>query len=146
MRERRNQHSVAYRLGRDPSQVGYAREQARKALPCWGLDEHACLIELLLSELVTNAVRHGDGEIDVCLALARGQLRIEVHDGGHGRPVLRPPTPDDIGGRGLALIDGLIKAHGGVWGVVEDASGPGKAVFAAIWIPPSPALGPPASR
>lgn len=137
MLERANQHSIAYRLGRDPSQVAYAREQARKALPCWGLDEHSHLIELLLSELVTNALRHGDGEIDVCVAHACGQLRIEVHDKGHKRPVLRRPTPDDMSGRGLALVDGLMKAHGGVWGVVEDPAGPGKAVFAAMWIPPS---------
>ncbi|HEY5988993.1 MAG TPA: ATP-binding protein [Streptosporangiaceae bacterium] len=138
MLEQTKQHSVTYHLGHDPSEVGYAREQARKTVPGWGLAEHCYLIEVLLSELVTNAVHHGEGEIEVCLSYACGRLRIEVHDDGRERPVLRQPAPEDSSGRGLALVNGLMDLYGGVWGVADDSAGPGKAVFAAIRVPPAP--------
>ena len=50
-----------YRLDADPLQVSSAREQARKALPGWGLGEHTDVAELVVSELVTNAIVHGAG-------------------------------------------------------------------------------------
>ena len=137
MLEQKEEHSVTYHLGHDPSEVGYLREQARKIVPGWGLDEHCYLIEVLLSELVTNAVHHGEGDIEVCLSYTHGDLRIEVHDDGRERPVHRRPSADDLSGRGLVLIDGLVELHGGIWGVGDDSSGPGKAVFAAIQLPPS---------
>lgn len=138
MLEQRNQHSVTYHLGHDLSEVSHAREQARKTVPGWGLDEHCYLIEVLLSELVTNALHHGDGEIEVSLSYACGRLRIEVHDDGRERPVLRHPTDEDLSGRGLVLVDGLMELHRGIWGVADDAAGPGKAVFAALRLPPGP--------
>jgi signal transduction histidine kinase len=125
--------AVSCRLDRERAQVGRAREQARKTLPGWGLGEHADLTELIVSELVTNAMVHGDGQIEVRLSCAApGDLWVEVRDDGAGRPVRQRPGTDAEWGRGLALIDDLIELHGGARGVEEDRNGPGKTVFVAV--------------
>ena len=88
--------SVTYRLRRHPSEISRARELARKALTDWGLADHTDLAELIVSELATNALRHGAGPITVRLAYTQdGDLWLEVHDHGPGRPV----TPEDHGRR-----------------------------------------------
>lgn len=125
-------HSLSCELDRDPAQVRHAREQARKALCDWGLGEHADLAALVVSELVTNAIRHGAGTARIGVSHAGGDLRVEVHDSGEGRPARRRPSADDDAGRGLALIDGLIELQGGQRGITEDASGPGKTVYVVI--------------
>ncbi|HWG60622.1 MAG TPA: hypothetical protein VG253_02815 [Streptosporangiaceae bacterium] len=66
------EHSVSWRLSHEPVQVRHAREQAHKALFGWGLGEHAELAELIVSELVINAIRHGDGPIRVRISYDRG--------------------------------------------------------------------------
>jgi signal transduction histidine kinase len=124
--------SVSFRLGRQPVQVSHAREQARKALYRWGLGEHADLAELIVSELVTNALCHGEGPIWMQLSFARGDLRVEVHDDGAGRPVRRHAGGGDECGRGLELLDGLIELHGGDRGVISDPAGPGKTVYVVL--------------
>lgn len=132
------EHSISCQVSHEPTQVRHAREQARKALFEWGLGEHTDLAELIVSELVTNAIRHGDGEIQVRISYARGDLRVEVHDGGAGRPVRRQPTAEDESGRGLALLDGLIELHGGSRGITNDRAGDGKAVYVVIRLPTDP--------
>ena len=125
--------AVSCRLDPEPVQVGRAREQARKTLPGWGLGEHADLTELIVSELVTNAMVHGRGHIEVRLSCAAcGDLWVEVRDDGAGRPVRQRPGTDDERGRGLELIDGLIELYGGARGVVDDSNGPGKTVYVAV--------------
>ncbi|HZI92578.1 MAG TPA: ATP-binding protein [Thermoleophilaceae bacterium] len=64
--------------------------------------------ELIVSELVANAVMHGVGQIALTLWLAEGRIRGEVADAGLGPPP-RPPGPGEgsIGGRGLAIVDSL---------------------------------------
>ena len=124
--------SVAFRLDQDPAQVSDARERAREALPSWGLAGHVYLAEIIVSELVTNAMRHGDGPIGVRLSYAGGDLRVEVHDRGAGRPVRRHTATDDECGHGLELLDGLIALHGGQRGVVNDRAGRGKTVYVAV--------------
>jgi serine/threonine-protein kinase RsbW len=74
-------------------------------------------VRLLLTELVTNALRHGDvgadDEIDVKAELSDGTVRIEVHDPGRNGPV-EPRTPGARGGGyGLFLVDQLTSR----WGV-----------------------------
>jgi signal transduction histidine kinase len=123
---------VSWCLSREPVQVSHARELACKALCGWGLGEHAALAELIVSELVTNAIRHGDGEIKVSMSYACGDLRVEVHDHGTGRPLRQQPTAEDESGRGLALVDGLIGLHGGKRGFVIDRTGDGKTVYVTI--------------
>lgn len=85
---------------------------------------------LIISELVTNAVMHGGGNIIRCtLRLAGGVLRIEVTDQGHGypEPAVRRPGPDDVSGRGLLLVSAVAEA----WGVAPTAAG-GRAVWATV--------------
>lgn len=117
---------------RDPAQVRCARRRVREELAAWDLAAHADLVELVVSELVTNAVRHGDGKVEVRLARAGGELRIGVHDDGDGRPVVGQPGADDEHGRGLPLIGGLIEPHSGAITVTADEDGPGKTVHVMI--------------
>lgn len=125
---------MSCRLSREPVQVGRARERARKALCGWDLGEHAQLAEIIVSELVTNAIRYGDGPVDVCMSYDCGNLRLEVHDDGASRPDKRPVTVDDESGRGLALLDGLIGLHGGTRGVANDDTGDGKTVYVVVYL------------
>jgi anti-sigma regulatory factor (Ser/Thr protein kinase) len=132
-------HSMCCRLRRDAAQVRHAREQARAAVSRWGLREHADLAELIVSELATNAIRHGHGMVRVCVSYACGHLRVDVHDDAAGRPARRQATPDDESGRGLALLDGLIELHGGRRGFAADTTGHGKTVYVLIRLGPGPA-------
>jgi signal transduction histidine kinase len=127
--------STCYQLGPELRNIRQAREQARKALGDWSLGDHAGLAELVVSELVTNAMCHGAGPVAVRLSCAAGRLRAEVHDDGAGRPVRRHATGDDETGRGLELLDGLTRLHGGELGVLEDLHGPGKTVYVEVVLP-----------
>ena len=125
--------SVTYRLRRHPSEISRARELARKALTDWGLADHTDLAELIVSELATNALRHGEGPVAVRLAYTQeGDLWTEVHDHGRGRPVFRKTTADDEQGRGLALLDVLVDLHDGIRGMADDLSNPGKTIYVAL--------------
>lgn len=124
--------SACWVLSPEPAQVGRAREEARKALFGWGLGEHSDLAELIVSELVTNAVRHGEGPVRVRVSHYAGQLRVAVHDQGAGRPVRRRVGAGEESGRGLALLDGLIGLHGGRQGTTSDRAGHGKTVYVVI--------------
>lgn len=129
--------SVACRLGREPAHAGRAREQTRQALCAWGLEHHTDLAELVVSELVTNALCHGAGLIKMRLSYTDGDLRVEIHDSGVGRPVRQHVGADDECGRGLELLDGLIELHGGERGVIDDDAGPGKTVYVELSLPPT---------
>jgi anti-sigma regulatory factor (Ser/Thr protein kinase) len=124
--------AIRYQLDSDPAQVSRAREQAREVLPRWGLGEHTDMAELIVSELVTNAVVHGAGQIEVRLSCGACGLRTEVHDHGAGRPVRQRPGSDDECGRGMELIDGLIELYGGARGVIDDDADAGKTVYVAV--------------
>jgi anti-sigma regulatory factor (Ser/Thr protein kinase) len=92
----------------------------------------------MVSEMVTNAVRHGSGAIRVRISRHCGRLHVEVHDHGPGRPVWRQPTDTDESGRGLIAIVGLADLYGGGFGVEEDAHGDGKTVHAWISLADGP--------
>ena len=79
------------------------------------------VLELLTSELVTNAVRHGpgSGSITVCFRAESALVAVEVRDASTARPVERTPKPDEAGGRGIQLVRRL--AHD--WGVRVDGDG-----------------------
>ncbi|MFR9672987.1 ATP-binding protein [Streptomyces sp. TR06-5] len=64
---------------------------------------------LVVSELVTNATRHGDSRCRLRLSTAPRSLTIEVHDDSSGRPVLRTATTDGESGRGIALVSCLAR-------------------------------------
>lgn len=125
--------TVTYRVRRHPSEISRARELARKALTDWGLVDHTDLAELIVSELATNALRHGAGPITVRLSYVSDRdLWLEVHDHGRGRPVLRKTTADDEKGRGLALLDALMDLHSGIRGMVDNPTSPGKSIYVAL--------------
>ncbi len=126
------QRAARFCLEPEPAQVRRAREHVRQVLPRWGIAEHTELAQLIVSELVTNAIIHGAGPIDVLLSLAVGELHLAVRDQGPGRPVRRKPTKDDEYGRGLELIDGLLGLHGGTRTVTEHPPDPGKTVHVTI--------------
>jgi anti-sigma regulatory factor (Ser/Thr protein kinase) len=81
---------------------------------------------LALSELVTNAVRQGDGPVRVTLEAADGSLAVEVFDSGHRLPTPRESAVDSPGGRGLHLVEQICDA----WGVREELEG--KTVWAHL--------------
>ncbi|MGW5094971.1 SpoIIE family protein phosphatase [Streptomyces nodosus] len=98
-------------LPREPRSVGRAREYARGQLLAWDLEPLVDTTELLVSELVTNALRYGEGEIRLRLLLDR-TLVCEVWDSGLVQPRRRRARDTDEGGRGLQLV-GLLSA---AWG------------------------------
>lgn len=116
------------------SGVAEVRRRLRSLLCHWGAPGRADAAELLISELVTNALVHTDGGAVVTVTLddggptpgARGRLHVEVRDFVSRRPTPRP-LPDGAGegtsGRGLLLVNALADA----WGV--RAQGVGKVVW-----------------
>ncbi|WP_299529245.1 SpoIIE family protein phosphatase [uncultured Streptomyces sp.] len=100
-----------WRLPREPRSVARARELARSQLQSWDLDDLVDTTELLVSELVTNALRYGEGEVRLRLLRDR-TLVCEVWDAGLVQPRRRRARDTDEGGRGLQLV-GLLSA---AWG------------------------------
>lgn len=87
----------------DSSEVGRVRASVARQLTRWGLEDEVFLAELVLSELVTNAIRYARGPIHVRLVLDRC-LICEVSDGSSTAPHLRRAAMMDEGGRGLFLV------------------------------------------
>jgi serine phosphatase RsbU (regulator of sigma subunit)/anti-sigma regulatory factor (Ser/Thr protein kinase) len=98
-------------LPADPALVSEVRASAVRQLADWGLDETAFAAELMLSELVTNAIRHGAGPIRVRLLRGRS-LICEVSDASNTAPHLRRAASTDEGGRGLFLVAQLAQSWG----------------------------------
>jgi anti-sigma regulatory factor (Ser/Thr protein kinase) len=110
-----------------PRTVGQARSYARWLLGTWQLESMGDTVELLVSELVTNAVKAtGIPDEDpadsrlvcdvkplyVCLSVRSGSLRIEVWDASSTPPLRRTAAEEDEGGRGLLLVQALSKEWG----------------------------------
>ncbi|MER5217571.1 ATP-binding protein [Streptomyces sp. NPDC002838] len=117
----------------DPGAVRTARAVVRGRLRDWNLDSLADLAALLVSELVTNSLRHATGPIGVRLvrpAGLGGVLLVEVSDPLPDPPRERVARPDDEGGRGLQLV-----AHSSRrWGTRPDEEG--KTVWFELAVPP----------
>ncbi len=93
--------------------VARARALTADRLTAWGLADRTSTTELVVSELTTNAMLYGDG--DVTLRLIRGEstLACEVTDPTTSRPHLHHPRPLDEGGRGLFIVQQVTDR----WGV-----------------------------
>ena len=97
-----------------PESASTARRLALSVIRVWGLGSHAGTVELLVSELVGNAVRHtGARTFGLRMQRRRGWIRIEVRDPSRALPCLLPVRDLDVSGRGLFLVDTLSDR----WGV-----------------------------
>lgn len=96
----------------DPAAVPRIRGEATRRLESWGLDGAAFTTELIVSELVTNAIRYGRGPIRLRLLRDRDSLICEVADGTSTSPHLRRAAFTDEGGRGLFLVAQMSRRWG----------------------------------
>ena len=98
----------------DRAQIRTARRFVRQTLGLWGLSPQSAGIELAASELVTNAIIHGEGGVDVTVLRLADRLRLEVVDEGFGAlPIqIRDTTATSPGGWGLRLVEDLSEAWG----------------------------------
>ncbi|MGW6412675.1 SpoIIE family protein phosphatase [Streptomyces vinaceus] len=88
----------------DPAAVSRVRAEATRQLEAWGLGPIAFATELILSELVTNAIRYGTQPISLRLLHDQNRLVCEVSDGSSTAPHIRRAKTTDEGGRGLFLV------------------------------------------
>ncbi|MGX1268506.1 SpoIIE family protein phosphatase [Streptomyces phaeoluteigriseus] len=100
-----------WELPADPAAVAEARKAAARRLAEWDLTDLTFTTELVVSELVTNAIRYATGPIRLRLIRER-TLVCEVHDGGATTPHLRHPRTTDEGGRGLLLVSQVTRRWG----------------------------------
>ncbi|RDG34231.1 ATP-binding protein [Streptomyces corynorhini] len=127
-------NEVAFRLTRRHRSVPRARATLHAVLGDWALSQTTRdEAELVLSELVTNALRvrvPGDRQVGVRIVRVPEEplIRLEVSDAGAGRPEIQHPGEEETGGRGLMLVEAL--SHR--WGVKERACGIGKTVWAEL--------------
>ncbi|MEO3809946.1 ATP-binding protein [Sphaerisporangium sp. B11E5] len=111
-----------------PQSVAKARALTRRTLTEWGMIPLLDAAELVVSELVTNAVRYGAAPVVLMLGvISPGALAGSVAAGGPGLPRLPPDEPDldATGGRGLAIVRDLVTR----WGVWPDSGGIGRTVW-----------------
>ncbi|MEV5873182.1 SpoIIE family protein phosphatase [Streptomyces sp. NPDC052101] len=117
----------------DPAAVSGMRAAVSEKLAEWGLSELGFGMELVLSELITNAIRYGSDPIHVRLIHDR-TLICEVSDGSSTSPHLRYAATTDEGGRGLFLVSQLAER----WGTRYTPQG--KVIWAELTIPDLDAL------
>ncbi|WP_369228600.1 ATP-binding protein (plasmid) [Streptomyces sp. R39] len=99
---------------RELARVGEIRRICGAKLRAWGLERFTDSMQLLLSELVTNAIQHGSAsQIGVRLSYTTREVRIETRSGPVSDLTAHTPGLLDEGGRGLLLIDAIADA----WGV-----------------------------
>ncbi len=97
------QDIASWTLGADPVVVSRARRLVTEQLELWGLDDLVFPTELVVSELVTNAIRYAGGPVGVRLIRA-GALICEVSDPSSTQPRMRRALATEEGGRGLFLV------------------------------------------
>lgn len=145
------QHQKSLAFAADDTAPGTARRFTRDVLTTWGAEDLLDHVVLIVSELVTNAerhgrraVHHGDGERDkqdphrdeitLTLALQAGVVGIEVEDNSPDPPVPRIASPYATDGRGLLLVSAVADA----WTACPTQDGSGKPVLAFVKRPETP--------
>ena len=121
-------HVVSWTLPPELTSASKARSLVRRPLRRWELADLVPTVELLVSELVTNAVRYAQGKITLRLVL-EGGLVIEVIDDSAALPRLRHPDDSDERGRGLQVVSQLAQR----WGARRATSG--KVVWCELALP-----------
>ncbi|MGW3246239.1 SpoIIE family protein phosphatase [Streptomyces sp. NPDC001070] len=99
-------------LPADPAAVSHARRHVARRLDAWGLAEAAPSTELIVSELVTNAIRHARPPVRLRLIRHDGGVTCEVSDSSSTSPHLRRARTFDEGGRGLFIVAQLTRRWG----------------------------------
>ncbi|MEV6953665.1 SpoIIE family protein phosphatase [Streptomyces sp. NPDC051183] len=122
------QHVADWNVEPDFAQVPNARKFAVDQVEAWGLEEASFVTELVVSELVTNAIRYGEPPIRLRL-IRDTSLICEVSDASNTAPHLRRARDFDEGGRGLLLVAQLTQG----WGTRHTADG--KAIWCAQALP-----------
>ncbi|MET9761990.1 SpoIIE family protein phosphatase [Streptomyces sp. NPDC006372] len=122
---------ASWDLPADPAIVAEARKAASDQLARWGLEESTFVTELVVSELVTNAIRHAEPPIRLRLINDRN-LICEVSDASSTAPHLRRARVFDEGGRGLLLVAQLTQG----WGARQTTTG--KTIWAEQALPARP--------
>jgi serine phosphatase RsbU (regulator of sigma subunit)/anti-sigma regulatory factor (Ser/Thr protein kinase) len=122
------ENTVRWTLPAELTSARKARSLIRRPLRKWGLSELQPAAELLVSELVTNAVRYAQGKIGLRLIL-EGGLVCEVLDDSAALPRLRHPDEEDERGRGLQVVSQIAQR----WGARRSQSG--KVVWCELPLP-----------
>jgi anti-sigma regulatory factor (Ser/Thr protein kinase) len=108
--------SAQLELGHDASAPRAARRFVIAQLRDWGVEDEAIeRSQLLVSELVSNAILHGTGPVVIVVTQktpGQSVFRIEVCNGGEGAPTLRRAEKHELSGRGLQLVDELSRGWG----------------------------------
>jgi PAS domain S-box-containing protein len=120
---------ASWDLPAEPAVVAGARARAADQLAAWGLEQLTFTTELIVSELLTNAIRHAQPPLQVRMILDDA-LSCEVSDGSSTAPHLRRAGRYDEGGRGLLLVASLAER----WGSRPTRTG--KTIWARQPLPP----------
>lgn len=129
-------HAASTALIRDPSSVPKARRWVQSQVTGWGVrldNATRDAVEVITSELATNAVRHTTGTMITLGLYVHPHLRrlmVEVYDSSAALP--RPVGPDEASGRGMFLVQRLAAAHG------AELTERGKKVWAELKLPEQP--------
>ncbi|MGP3967665.1 SpoIIE family protein phosphatase [Streptomyces sp. 6N223] len=122
---------AGWTVWRLPEAVGHARRFTARTLRSWDVEEGADTVLLVVSELVTNALVHTQGQVRLDLTLAGNRMRVAVSDSSPRTPV-RAESADweATGGRGILLVAAVTTS----WGSVPLSGG--KQVWGEIALPP----------
>jgi anti-sigma regulatory factor (Ser/Thr protein kinase) len=113
------ENRVCFKLESELHAVRHARSLIRDPLKRWGLEDLIDSSELLVSELVTNAIKYANGEVTLRLILEPETLVCEVHDSSPALPRVLQVDKDAENGRGLHVVSQMA-SH---WGVRRTAAG-----------------------
>jgi anti-sigma regulatory factor (Ser/Thr protein kinase) len=116
-------HQRRVRLARVPASAADARSHVRAAIDQWKVPVDPDVAVLLTSDLVTNAILHGDGKnVTIAIRCSRGRLRVDVYDTARSLPATLEPADLETG-TGLVLVSTLSSE----WGCFRTPAG--KAVY-----------------
>lgn len=110
-----------------PESAGAARRFVADTLREWGVDDRADDLELVVTELATNAIKHAGSAFNVQLSCSPDAVRVAVTDSSPDPPVPRAGSVLSTSGRGLLLVSAIADR----WG--SEPAGAGKAVWAELW-------------
>jgi hypothetical protein len=117
------------RLTREPLAAGHARSEVSAAIQAWQVPVDRDIAILLASDLVTEAIAHGEGEtLTLAIRCTRGALRVDVYDAS--RP--RPAGAGEPAGAGCGLV--LVAAVSTEWGAFRTPAG--KAMYFTLAFEP----------